>query len=243
MTSSESPKVLGVTLARSGSKGVPGKNTRLLAGIPLLGHTVIEAQKATMLSNYVVSTDSSEIATIAKDLGAWVPFLRPLELASDVASSAAALQHAVTRVEDLLKVRFDFVVELMATNPFKVAKDIDNAITTLIDSGADTVIAVKRVLDEHPARVKKIVNGFIQDFCVEEKLESRRQDLEPEAFIRCGAIYAMTRSELMDAGRRYGSSRSIPFELEYKNSINIDSENDFLLAEILLSRMAPKWHS
>lgn len=233
---SGSPRILGVTLARSGSKGVPGKNTKLLCGKPLIAHTIKEALQSSLLTDYVVSTDSQEVANLSKRLGADVPFIRPQELAQDNSSSVSALKHAVNEMELLRKFKYDFVVELMVTNPFKTTFDIDTAIRSLIESGADSVIAVKRVTDGHPARIKKLVGGRIEDFCVPEELESRRQDLKPDAFIRCGAIYALTRSELMDRNRRYGSSFSLAMELAFTDSVNIDDENDFALAEILMTR-------
>ena len=233
---SGSPRILGITLARSGSKGVPGKNTKLLCGEPLIAHTIKEARQSTLLTDYIVSTDSQEVANLSKRLGADVPFIRPQELAQDNSSSVSALKHAVNEMERLRKLKYDFVIELMVTNPFKTTFDIDKAIQTLIDSGADSVIAVKRVTDGHPARLKKLIRGRIEDFCVPEELESRRQDLKPDAFIRCGAIYALTRSELMDRNRRYGSNFSLAMELAYTDSVNIDDENDFALAEILMTR-------
>ena len=109
---SGSPRILGVTLARSGSKGVPGKNTKLLCGKPLIAHTIKEALQSSLLTDYVVSTDSQEVANLSKRLGADVPFIRPQELAQDNSSSVSALKHAVNEMELLRKFKYDFVVEL-----------------------------------------------------------------------------------------------------------------------------------
>lgn len=228
--------VLGITLARGGSKGVPNKNIKPLAGVPLLEYTIRAALKVGSISDYVVSTDSQEIATLAGNLGAAVPFLRPIDLAQDTSSSADALIHAVQMSEAIYGRRYDFVVELMATNPFKSSLDIERCISLLIDSGADSVIAVKRVEEHHPARLKRVIDGRIVDFCVPEILESRRQDLTPDAFIRCGAIYALKRDELMVHKRRYGSDFSLAYELEFRESINIDSPLDWLMAEHLMGQ-------
>lgn len=230
-------KILGVTLARGGSKGVPGKNTRLLAGKPLIEYTIREALYSNLITDYIVSTDDHGIAELARSLGARVPFLRPAKLAQDTSTSVDALRHAVNFVENEKKITFDFVIELMVTNPFKNHFDIDNSLKLIDESGADSVIAMSQVHDGHPMRLKKIVDGRIEDFCLPEPLEGRRQDLKPEAFIRCGAIYAIRRDELMIAGRRYGSMHSLPIMLGFKESVNIDTENDFLLAEALMSRL------
>jgi CMP-N,N'-diacetyllegionaminic acid synthase len=91
-----------------------------------------------------------------------------------------------------------------------------------------------RLDDHHPARIKKIVEDRIVDFCVPEKLESRRQDLMPFAYIRSGSIYALRRDHLMLQGQRYGSAESRPYVLPPERAVNIDSEIDFLIAEQLL---------
>ena len=157
-----SAKVLAVTLARGGSKSVPKKNIKLLSGIPVIAHTIREALKSSLISRYVVSTDDIEIQKLALGWGAECPFLRPSELATDTASSVAALQHAVNWVEKEESIRYDYVVELMA-NPMKTVDDIDHCIKKLMDT-ADSVIAVHRLDDHHPARIKKIVDDRIVDF-------------------------------------------------------------------------------
>jgi len=231
-----SVKVLGVTLARGGSKSVPKKNIKLLDGIPVIAHTIKEALKSNLITRYVVSTDDVEIQKVAIKYGAEAPFLRPSEFATDTASSVAALQHAVDWVEKDEGMQYDYVIELMATNPMKTVDDINHCIKKLIDTGADSVIAVHRLDDHHPARIKKIVDDRIVDFCVPEKLESRRQDLTPEAYIRSGSIYALRRDHLMIQGQRYGSVESRPYILPPERAVNIDSEIDFLIAEQLLKK-------
>lgn len=225
---------LGITLARSGSKRVQGKNTREILGKPLIQFTIDEAMKSSLLRDYIVSTDSAAIRKLVQNLGADAPFLRPKSLATDVATSVSALQHAVRWMEEHRGVRYDFIVELMVTNPLKTVEDIDACIGLLQDSGADSVIAVHEVGDAHPARVKKIEDGRLVDFCIGEVLESRRQDLEPKAYIRSGSIYALSRKELMENGRRYGSNFSLPYILTSEKAINIDNELDLIAAEAIL---------
>lgn len=229
-----SDRVLGVTLARAGSKRIPAKNIRPLCGVPLLSYTISQALRADELTDYVVSTDSEEVADVAREAGAEVPFLRPSDLSTDTASSVGALQHAVNFMEKRIGERYGFVVELMATNPFKTFEDIDTCVRNLKRSGADSVIAVHEVGDEHPARVKQIRDGLLIDFGASEPLESRRQDLVPRAYVRSGAIYALTRNELMVANRRYGSDFSLPYILPPEKAVNIDSELDWKLAEVLM---------
>ena len=222
---------MGVTLARGGSKSVPRKNIRLLNGVPLISYTISEALKSTYLTDYVVSTDDAEIASVSEECGANVPFIRPAEFATDQASSASALQHAVMQMEDIMGYKYDYIIELMVTNPLKIVDDIDACISILHDSQCDSVIAMHMLEDHHPARIKKIEGGFIKDFCVLEPNEARRQDLEPKAYIRSGSIYALTREHIMNDGMRYGSDNSRPYVLPSERVINIDTMDDFYLAE------------
>jgi CMP-N-acetylneuraminic acid synthetase len=228
--------ILGITLARGGSKGIPSKNIKPLLGVPLIGYTITQALKVKSITDYIVSTESEEIARVARDLGASVPFIRPKELAKDTSTSSDALIHALENAELIFGRRYEYVVELMVTNPFKTSIDIQACLDLLVESGADSVIAVKRVEEHHPARIKKIIDGRIVNFCVDEELESRRQDLSPAAYIRCGAIYALKRDELIKHGRRYGSNFSLAYELDFKDSVNIDSPQDWLVAEYLMGR-------
>ena len=134
--------------------------------------------------------------------------------------------------------KFDYVIELMATNPLKTNLQIDEAIEILHTKKADSVIAVTRVFDQHPARIKKIdKNGKLQNFCVEEPLEARRQDLEPPAYIRCGSIYAIRRDYLLKTGHRYGSENSYALIIPEEKSVNIDNLQDFKFAESVLQTL------
>jgi CMP-N-acetylneuraminic acid synthetase len=226
-------RILGITLARGGSKSVPQKNIRPVLGTPLIAYTIAEAKRSQFISRYIVSTDSEEIKQVAKQYGAEVPFMRPDFLSTDTATSADAIKHAVAWVEEEEGQKYDYIVELMCTNPLKTVEDIDAAIRKLIDTGADSVIGMNQLEDHHPARIKKIVDDRIFDFCVPET-SSRRQDLKPEAYIRNGSIYALTREVLMDRGKRFGTKNSRPHIMSEEHSVNVDTPLDFLIAEILL---------
>ena len=228
--------VLAITLARGGSKSIYKKNIALLKNKPLISYTINAALDSKYIDEYIISTDDKEIADVAENLGATIPFLRPENLSSDTASSADALIHAVNAYEEITKKKYDYIIELMCTNPFKSGEMIDDIISTLDrNEKADAVITVERLLDHHPARIKKIENGYIRDFCVEEELESRRQDLKPEAYIRNGNIYALRRDLLMTQKARYGTNFCVPYYKENIPSANIDQPSDFYTAESLLN--------
>lgn len=232
----KTPEILMVTLARGGSKSIPKKNIALLAGSPLIAYTVVEARRVSFKHDYIVSTDDEEIAQCARHYGAEVPFLRPPELASDTASSAAAVIHAVRWMEEHRNKRYDIVIELMCTNPMKTSRDIDAVIRKMLDTGADSVIGVIPLLDHHPIRIKKIVDDHLVDFCLYEKPENRRQDLQPPAYIRNGSIYAVKRDVLLATGARYGTTESRPHIMDADTSVNIDGPLDILVAEALLKQ-------
>ena len=127
--------------------------------------------------------------------------------------------------------------EVLTTGPHggrKKVVDIDNCIKKIIRTKADTVIAVHQLYDHHPLRIKKIVNDKLVNFCLKEKLETRRQDLKPNAYIRSGSIYAISRDHLMKNNKRYGSRNSRPYILPPERAINIDNEIDVIVAEQLL---------
>ncbi len=229
-------RILALTLARGGSKSVPRKNIRPISGVPLIAYTITEALRSQLITRYIVSTDDDEIRQVAMQYGADVPFLRPPEYSGDTASSVAAMQHAVNWVEEQEGIKYDYVIELMCTNPMKTVVDIDAVIEKLVSTKADSVIAMHKLEDHHPIRIKKIVDDRIVDFCLPEVPEMRRQDLKPDAYIRSGSIYGLRRDHLMIDGRRYGSENSRPYILPPDRAVNVDTEIDFLIAERLMDQ-------
>ena len=223
-----------MTLARGGSKSIPHKNIYPILGVPLIAYTVIEATRSRFPMDYIVSTDDEETADCARTYGAEVPFLRPADLSSDQATSAAAVIHALQWMEEDRGKKYDIVIELMCTNPMKTSEDIDGVLQKLIDTDSDSVIAVVRLYDHHPMRVKKIEDDRLVDFCVYEKPENRRQDLQPPAYIRNGSIYAVKRDVLLETGARYGTTNSRPYVMSDQATVNLDAPIDVLVAEALL---------
>jgi CMP-N-acetylneuraminic acid synthetase len=186
------------------------------------------------LTDYIVSTDDNKIKKISEKFKAEVPFLRPKKYSTDKATSSDALRHAVLFMERKNKKKYDFIIELMVTNPLKKVEDIDSVIFKLISTKSDSVIAMSQIIEQHPRRLKKIINDRIVDIFPEKK-ESRRQDLKPKVYIRAGSIYGMKRNILMDKGLRYGTKNSRPYILLEERSVNIDSEKDFILAEHMMN--------
>ncbi|MAJ13386.1 MAG: cytidylyltransferase [SAR116 cluster bacterium] len=228
-------KILAITLARGGSKTVPKKNIKKILGKPLIAYTIEEVLKSKYIDDYIVSTDSKEIAKVSIKYGAKVPFYRPKNISNDKAAPQDALYHGLTKYEKITKQKFDYILEIMCTNPLKNVSDIDKCIEKLHKTKADTVISVQRLFDHHPIRIKKIENDLIKDFVLPENERTRRQDLRPEAYIRNGSIYAISRLTLIEHKSKIGKI-SRPYIMPEERSINIDEKIDFILAENIIKQ-------
>ncbi len=226
-------RILGIIPARGGSKGVPRKNIKLLGGKPLIAYT-IEAALHSQLSKVIVSTDDEEIAEVSRRYGAEVPFMRPAELASDTASSISMIQHALKTMESLEGICFDGVMLLQPTTPFRLSKDIEDAISIWKEKGSDSVISVVDVGGTHPARMKYLKDGYLIDppFC-EIREGQNRQELKP-MYIRNGAIY-LTKREVILKGSFKGNTCAAHI-MPDERSVNIDTFFDFEYAEWLYSK-------
>ena len=219
--------VLGLIPARGGSKSITGKNLVDLGGRPLISWT-IEAALNSSLSKVIVSTDSIEIATVCKSLGADVPFMRPEKFSTDSSLSIDVVIHAL----DTLEEDFDSVMLLQPTSPFRSVSDIDNAIKLL--SQVDSVISVEDVGGRHPARMKCIDDdGYLVDPLFAEGLEHVPRQQLAAFFIRNGAIY-LTHMEAIRQ-RTFKGAKSKALIMPSSRSINIDTEFDLMIARALLA--------
>ena len=201
---------------------------------PLIQYTITSALISGIFDNFIVSTDDKKIANVAKDCGAEIPFLRPAELSGDTVWSRDALKHAVLECEKIYNTTYDYVMELPCTAPLRNEVHIKEAYQKLINTGADSVTSVTRMVDKHPVRMKRIVRDRLQDFTTEfpEGEGSRKQDLEA-CYIRNGAIYSMTRDCIVNDFSRHGRDCRA-YVMDEDVSVNIDTLIDFKLAEILI---------
>jgi len=228
-----SRKILAIIPARGGSKGVPGKNIRLLCGKPLIAYAIEAALATSDIFRVIVTTDDPTIADVAKAYNADVPFLRPASLAEDRTPMVPVLQHATSFVEAQDGVHLDWVLLLQPTAVFRTSEDIKAAIRLGQESKCDSVISVVQVFAEHPILMKRIEGGRLLPYCIEEKEGTRRQDYSPSAYMRNGAIYLTRRDVLMARGSLWGAAIA-PYIMPADRSVNIDSELDLKLAEILM---------
>ena len=226
-------RTLGLIPARGGSKGIPGKNVRLLGGKPLLAHTAEAALAAGRLSRVILTTDDEEIAEVGRRLGLEVPFLRPAELARDDTPTLPVVQHAVAELERQGDA-FDAVCLLQPTSPFRRPEDVDACVDLLEAEGLDAVISVLPVPSEHnPHWVYfRDGEGLLRLATGEDQPIPRRQEL-PLAFHRDGSIYVVRREVLMRENSLYGRRLGGYVMPEPERSVNLDTLADWAKAESL----------
>lgn len=227
--------VLGIIPAREGSRGIPEKNIRLLAGRPLLEYTVKAAFSSGVIDRLILSTDSEKIASLGRRLGVEVPFLRPKELAQDETPMLPVLQHAVSFLEERGWFS-EIVVLLQPTAPLRKPQHIRDALSLLRSTHCDSVVSVTEIpLHFSPDYVMKIVDGKLLNFLPEGKQLTRRQEARP-AYSRDGTVYAVRRDVLMDRYTLYGTDCR-PLLIPREESITLDTWEDWERAERRLIKM------
>lgn len=232
---SSSPKVLAVIPARGGSKGVPRKNIHQVSGKPLIAYTIETAVAAhDLFYRIIVSTEDEEIADAARSFGAEVPFMRPADLAGDEIPMLPVLQHAVEFVEQQDSLRLDWVCLLQPTDPFRTVKDLEAVIHLALEGDCDSVISVVQVFSVHPILMKRVENGLLQPYCIEEIEGTQRQDYDPPAFMRNGAVYLTKRDVLMDQNSIWGENIR-PYIMPPERSIGVDNVLDMKLVELMIN--------
>jgi CMP-N-acetylneuraminic acid synthetase len=230
-------KILVTIAARGGSKGVKDKNIRELYCLPLIAYTILQAKKWNKASRVICSTDSERIAEVARSHGAEILFMRPPELASDTAGKIGVIRHAVHKVEEITKERFDVIVDLDATAPIRSNRDLDGALALFKKKRPKTLFSVT------PCRKNPYFNmvelgkdGFVH---LAKELPSsinRRQDA-PKVYDMNASIYIYDREYLLDENSKSAiSDRSIIWEMDELSAIDIDQELDFQFVEFLISK-------
>jgi len=223
--------IIGVIPARGGSKGVMRKNVKFLCGKPLIYYTIRECFKSKHLTKTIVSTEDTEIAQIAKSFGVDV-IMRPYYLAKDDTPTIDVIFHAIKKLEEKRET-VDLVILLQPTSPLRTATDIDKAIELYISSSCESVISV--VEAEHPPYWSlEIKNGFLKPLLGQKFLNMRRQDL-PKVYFPNGAIF-IARPEILKKYRSFYTNKIKPYIMPKEKSVDIDTEFDFLLAEVLMKR-------
>ncbi|ABE52489.1 cytidylyltransferase domain-containing protein [Methanococcoides burtonii] len=220
--------IFAIIPARSGSKGIAGKNIRSLNGKPLICHTIEEAVKSRYLERVFISTDDPLIAKISKQCGAKI-INRPAELAEDESPTINAIFHAI----DTIKNAYDteIIILLQPTSPLRNAADIDKALDMFMKTDCDSVISMCKV-EHSPYWSFKYEGDKFKSLFGNECLQMRRQEL-PEVYRPNGAIYITTIENLYKNNGFY-CDKIIPYIMPAERSVDIDDEIDFKLAELLI---------
>jgi len=214
--------------ARGGSKGVPRKNLRPLNGRPLVAHSIGHALESESVGRTFVSTDDAEIASVARSLGAEV-IERPASISGDTASSESALLHALDSLGETEGYRPELVVFLQATSPLRLPGDIDAAVRTLLDHRADSLFSAC-VSHEFLWRAER--DGVVP-INYNPGRRPRRQEMAPQ-YRENGSIFVTRREILESTGSRLGGRIAI-HEMSLLDSLQIDTEEDFLLLEAVIA--------
>lgn len=223
-------EVLAIIPARGGSKGIPKKNITLLAGKPLIAHTIRIAQKSKKVNRIIVSTDDAEIAKVSKRYGAEV-INRPVKLSGDTASSEAALIHCLDYLERKEKYLPDILVFLQCTSPLTLTEDIDGAIKKLIIEDADTCFAAAPF---HYFLWKINSKGNPTGINHDQKVRNIRQKLEKQ-YIETGSVYVMRANKFKNKKHRF-FGKSVLYEIPYERCWEIDEPMDLEIAEVLMKK-------
>lgn len=230
-------RVLGVVTARGGSKAVPRKNIAPLGGRPLLAYTADAVLASRRLTRTVLSTEDEEIARVGRECGLEVPFPRPAELARDDTPTVPVLLDVVRRLEEAGE-RYDAVMTLQPTSPFRTAGDIDGSIELLERTDADSVISYVEVGGRHPARMKFIgEEGRVVKPPFAHLFQGHRRQAWPRFYICEGSIYLTRREALFETGTVEGRDCRA-WLIPEERACDIDSPFDLFLAEQMLRRMA-----
>ncbi len=229
----EGNKILAVVTARGGSKGLPGKNIKILNGKPLIVWTIEQIKASELIDHFVISTDSAEIAGICEKHGAKVPELRPDYLATDEASSMDVLEYTIKNEEEKGNI-YDYVMLLEPTSPLRKKGDLDNIIRLAGDNAdRDGVISVGEVQLEHPMIVKKISDiGTIIPYTSKALCAYQRQQYD-EALFPYGVGY-MIKIPVLKKEHTIYTSNMIPYYIERWQNYEIDDIYDFKCVETIM---------
>ncbi len=236
-------RILAIVPARAGSKGLPGKNLMDLGGRPLIAWTIQAVKRSPSVTDFCFTTESEEIAEVARQWGAPVPFMRPEALAQDETSSLAVLLHALNEMERINECRYDIVIYLQPTSPFRSHRVIERGIELLVSAPEDVIsaVGVAPVGDSHPWWDLKEGKGGVLEYYVDDSLlpgprPMRRQELPP-AYHFNGSIAVVRRSYFdyaKDPMPVFGD-RFLGIVMSRIESVNIETLEDITLARAMLS--------
>jgi CMP-N,N'-diacetyllegionaminic acid synthase len=228
--------VLGVIPARGGSRGVPRKNIRVIAGKPLIAWTILEAKKSKYIDRLILSSEDEAIISVSRTWDCEVPFTRPAELSRNETPGIEPLLHALKALPE----KYDYIALLQPTSPLRLAKDIDDCIRMCISGGAKACVSVVEA-EKSPYWMYKISESRRLEPIIGKEagyVTSRRQDL-PKVYALNGAVY-VARTDWLQQYRSFLSSDTLAYVMPRERSLDVDTELDLKICDFLLSEMEEK---
>ena len=226
-------RTIAVIPARAGSKRLPGKNVKNLAGKPLIQWTIEAASAASRIDKIIVSTDCHDVILLASKFGRYAPFVRPAELSGDEANSSDVAIHAIRYMKEIGE-SFDYIVFLQPTSPLRTSKHIDEALEFCMKNKYDSCVSVCEV-EHSPLWSAKLdlKKGSLNFLGTKDDLGSRSQDL-PSFYRINGAIYVTSVKSLLSKGRLFDIDCCYPYIMDQNSSVDIDTDLDFLIASAVI---------
>jgi N-acylneuraminate cytidylyltransferase len=230
--------VLALIPARGGSKSIPRKNIRALAGQPLIAYSIAAALAAQTVTRTIVSTDDEEIAALARRYGAETPFLRPAEYSQDNTPDLPVFQHALSWLQEQQGYRPDIVVQLRPTSPFRRVRHIDQAVALLAQRPDADAVRTVCIPFQNPFKMWRIApEGFMQPLGLElgipDEPYNQPRQLLPEVYWQTGYVDAARSKTILEKNSMTGSN-ILPLVIAPSEWIDIDSPDDWRRAERLL---------
>ena len=222
-------KVLAVIPARGGSKRLPRKNIKILAGKPLIAYTIQAALEAGSITDFLVSSEDFEIIAVAKKYGAPAPFVRPMDLATDGVRNIEVVLHSLKYMEKKKSITYDIIVLLQPTSPIRNPAHIDQAVELLSGSDLDSLASVKGPFKKRDPILKAVRDGVLEDYIPVRNIS----EVEP-FYLYNAALYAVKRDYFVN-NKKIISKRQIPLIMDQFYSVDVDTDADFFMAETYIN--------
>jgi CMP-N,N'-diacetyllegionaminic acid synthase len=222
--------VLALVPARGGSKGVPGKNIRVIGGKPMIAWTIEAARGSRYIDRLVLSSDDQAIIDVAIEYGCEAPFVRPAELASDQADAMSVIRHAIRALPE----QFEYVVLLQPTSPMRRTEDIDEAIERCVRGGAPACVSICEAEKSPFWMLRLDAQGIVHPLFPAEQIPDRRQDA-PSVFALNGAVY-VARTDHLKLGGTFLAPGAVGYPMPKERSLDIDTELDLAIVDFLLKQ-------
>lgn len=239
MMNGTATKILGFIPARAGSERIPNKNIKPLNGKPLIVYTIEAARASKYINRIVVSTDSEEVATVAKGYGAEVPFMRPKQIAKSDSTEMQFFEHALDWFSENEQYEPDLIVLLYPTSPFRKSESIDNAIELMFKHPESDSLRSVKLCSEHPYKMWLSQGEYLQPFVktIDPNSHTLSYRLLPTVYIQNASIYITKSRTIREKGSPTGDL-IIPYIMDEFESVDINTPLDFKFAEMLMKESA-----